>query len=133
MYSGPPAPYNITTLSSNLNQLDVQWDDRCAFVNDEIGCLASHVADVYTITYKVADGTELTAAVEDEDNVLNQAPPREITVNNLTSNTEYTFTIQIKGNGGSYEVFSDVSQPESETTSEFYFYYQFLKQQNNLR
>ena len=109
----------------------MQWDDRCAVVNDAIGCFGSHVADVYTINYKTADGIELIATVKDENNVLNQAPPREIILNNLTSNTEYTFTIQIEGNGDLYEVFSDVSQPENGTTSEFC--HQLLKQQNNLR
>ena len=95
----------------------MKWDDRCAVVNNGIGCFGSQVADVYTITYKAADGAELIATVEDENNVNNQAPPRAITLNNLISNTQYTFTIQIEGNGDLYEVFSDVSQPEIGTTS----------------
>ena len=111
----------------------MQWDDQCAVVNSVTGCFGTHVTDVYTVTYKVADGTELIATVEDEDNVVNEAPPREIILINLTSNTEYTFTIQIQGNGDLYEIFSDVSEPKCGTTSEFDFYYQFLKQYYNLR
>ena len=100
----------------------MKWDDTCAVENTSIKCFGSHVADVYTITYKAADGTELIATVEDED--VNQAPSREITLNNLTSNTQYTFTIQTEGHGDLYEVFSDVSQPETGITSEFYVYFQ---------
>ena len=94
----------------------MKWDDTCAVENTNIGCFGSHVATVYTIKYKTKDGTEQTATL------ANDATPdltRETTLNNLTSNTEYNFTIEIESKGFKYEVFSDVSQPKTGITSEF--------------
>ena len=123
-YSAPPAPYNITTSSINPSELVVKWDDRCATVNNAIGCFGSNVADVYIINYKTAGGTEQTETVEDGGN-SNIAPPREKTLINLISNTEYIITIQIEGHGATepnvYDIYSDVSSSETGITSELIF------------
>ena len=95
----------------------MRWEDRCAVVNTDIECKQQQVADVYTITYQAAGGTKRTATVKDGGNAT-AAPPRQITLNNLMSNSKYTLTIQIKGRGEQYEVFSDVSQPATGYTSE---------------
>ena len=95
----------------------MKWDDTCAVENKNIGCFGSHVAKVYTIKYKAKDGIEQTATL------ANDATPgltREKSLNNLMSNTEYTFTIEIEGNGDLYEVSSDISQPKTGITSEFF-------------
>ena len=95
----------------------MKWEDRCAVVNTDIECKQQQVADVYTITYQAAGGKKRTATVKDGGNAT-AAPPRKITLSNLMSNSKYTLTIQIKGRGQRYEVFSDVSQPAIGYTSE---------------
>ena len=95
----------------------MQWDDWCAVENENIGCFGSHVANVHTIKCKAEDGTEQTATMAND---ATTGPTRKTTLNNLMSNTKYTFTIEIESNGYEYEVFSDVSQPEIGATSTLY-------------
>ena len=117
LYSGPPAPHNITISSNNPTELDVKWNDRCDVVNKFTRCGNSHLADIYTIRYRPAGGTELTKIVGDGGDPK-IVPPRQTTLKNLVSNAEYTITIQIEGHGGKYKVFSDVSEPKTGLTSE---------------
>ena len=92
----------------------MEWDDRCAVENKDIGCFGSHVANIYTIKYNAEDGTGQTATLEND---ATTGPTRKTTLNNLMSNTKYTFTIEIESNGYENEVFSDVSQPKIGATS----------------
>ena len=100
-------------------------------VNNGIGCFGSHVADAYTITYKAVDGTELNKT-EKDDGTSDAVPLSETTVTNLASNSAYTITIQIEGHGATdpttYDIHSDISQPETGITSQFDVYFVILKQ-----
>ena len=70
----------------------MKWEDRCAVVNADVKCKQQQVADVYTIAYQAAGGTKRTATVKDGGNAT-AAPPREISLSNLTSNKMYTLTV----------------------------------------
>jgi len=90
---GPLAPTNVVISDNQPNQLAVNWEPHCTTtrVCNEFG--NNRIPQRYAIKYKPAGaaGNGMKVYIDDVHPV--NFPPTEVTLNELSSNTEYEISV----------------------------------------